>query len=49
MLFETIDNYNTEQTEHLHIDFMKDAYHATNCKNEYMQMTAWLECHEKVQ
>lgn len=49
MLFGTTDNYNTEQTERLHIDFAKDAYRATNHKNEYMQMTAWLECREKVQ
>ena len=49
MLFGTTDNYNTEQTERLHIDFAKDAYRATNRKNEYMQMTAWLERREKVQ
>ena len=49
MLFGTTDNYNTEQTERLHIDFAKDAYHATNCKDEYFQMTAWLERREKIQ
>jgi hypothetical protein len=49
MLFGTTDNYNTEQMEHLHIDFTKDAYYATNHKDEYKQMTVWLECHEKVQ
>ncbi|KAH9164605.1 hypothetical protein EDB89DRAFT_2116238 [Lactarius sanguifluus] len=48
-LFGTTDNYNTEQSERLHIDFTKDAYRATNCKNEYPQMTAWLECREKIQ
>jgi hypothetical protein len=48
-LFGTTDNYNMEQTERLHIDFMKDAYHATNRKDEYSQMTTWLECREKVQ
>ncbi|KAI9432280.1 hypothetical protein H4582DRAFT_2113196 [Lactarius indigo] len=48
-LFGTTDNYNTEQTERLHIDFTKDAYRATNRKNEYQQMTAWLERREKVQ
>jgi len=47
-LFGTTDNYNTEQTERLHIDFTKDAYHATNHKDEYMQMTTWLERREKV-
>jgi hypothetical protein len=48
-LFGTTDNYNTEQTEWLHIDFTKDAYHATNRKDEYSQMTTWLERWEKVQ
>ena len=42
-LFGTTDNYNTEQSEQLHIDFAKDAYRATNCKDEYSQMTVWLE------
>lgn len=48
-LFGTTDNYNTEQSERLHIDFAKDAYRATNRKDEYPQMTAWLERHEKIQ
>ncbi|KAI9436290.1 hypothetical protein H4582DRAFT_2112156 [Lactarius indigo] len=48
-LFGTTDNYNTEQTEQLHIDFTKDAYRATNHKDEYPQMTAWLERREKIQ
>jgi len=48
-LFGTTDNYNTEQTERLHIDFTKNAYRATNHKDEYPQMTAWLERREKVQ
>jgi len=48
-LFGTTDNYNTEQSERLHIDFAKDAYRATNHKDEYPQMTAWLECREKIQ
>ena len=48
-LFGTTDNYNTEQTEHLHIDLAKDAYRATNRKNEYPQMTTWLERRKKVQ
>jgi len=34
--------------ERLHIDFAKEAYRSTNHKNEYMQMTAWLERHERV-
>ncbi|KAH8977887.1 hypothetical protein EDB86DRAFT_2816589, partial [Lactarius hatsudake] len=47
-LFGTTDNYNTEQSEQLHINFTKDAYRATNRKDEYTQMTAWLERREKV-
>ncbi|KAJ7783991.1 hypothetical protein DFH07DRAFT_727778 [Mycena maculata] len=47
-LLGTIDNYNTEHTERLHIDFAKDAYRATNRKDEYLQMTLWLERKEKV-
>lgn len=47
-LFGTTDNYNTEQSERLHIDFAKDAYRATNRKDEYPQMTTWLERREKV-
>ena len=48
-LFGSTDNYNTEQSERLHIDFAKKAYQATNRKDEYHQMTAWLERHEKIQ
>ena len=44
----TTDNYNTENTERLHIDFAKDAYCATNHKDEFSQMTLWLERKEKV-
>ncbi|KAI9432312.1 hypothetical protein BJY52DRAFT_1132789 [Lactarius psammicola] len=48
-LFGTADNYNTEQAERLHIDFAKDAYRATNRKNEFPQMTVWLERQEAIQ
>ena len=48
-LFGTTDNYNTEQTKRLHIDLTKDAYRVTNHKDEYSQMTTWLERREKVQ
>jgi hypothetical protein len=34
-LFGTTDNYNTEQTENLHIDIAKNAYCASNCCDEY--------------
>ena len=47
-LFGTTDNYNTEQTERLHIDFTKDAYCATNHKDIYSQMTTWLQRREKI-
>ena len=48
-LFRTVDNYNTEQTEQLHIDFAKYPYQATNRKDEYPQMTMWMEHREKIQ
>ena len=48
-LFGTTDNYDTQYSEWLHIDFAKDAYRATNCKDEFPQMTLWLERKEKVQ
>ncbi|KAJ3998439.1 hypothetical protein F5050DRAFT_1798464 [Lentinula boryana] len=44
----SLDNYNTEYTERLHIDLAKDAYQATNRKDELAQMTNWLERKEKV-
>lgn len=48
-LFGTTDNYNTEYTERLHIDMAKNAYRATNRRDEYPQMTTWLECKEKIE
>ena len=47
--FGTTDNYNTEQSERLHIDMAKDAYRATNQKDEYSQMTIWVERREKIE
>ena len=47
-LFGTTDNYNTEQSERLHIDFAKDAYRATNHKDIFSQMTIWLQRREKI-
>jgi hypothetical protein len=46
-MYGTTDNYNTEYTEQLHIDLTKDAYRSTNHKNEFAQMTTWLEQREK--
>jgi hypothetical protein len=48
-LYGTTDNYNTQNTERLHIDLAKDAYRSTNSKDEYPQMTLWLERREKIQ
>jgi hypothetical protein len=48
MMLGTTDNYNTEYTERLHIDYAKDAYCATNHKDEFVQMTRWLERKEKI-
>lgn len=44
----TPDNFNTEYTERLHIDLAKDAYEATNAKDEFPQMTRWLERRERI-
>ncbi|KAG2052891.1 hypothetical protein BDR06DRAFT_982926 [Suillus hirtellus] len=46
--FGTTDNYNTEATERLHIDYTKDAYRATNKKEFLQQMTRWLERHKSM-
>ena len=46
--FGTTDNYNTEHTERLHIPYAKDAYEASNGKDEYSQMTVWVERKEKI-
>lgn len=42
-LFGTTENYNTQTTERLHIDYTKDAYNASNTRNAFAQMTKWLE------
>lgn len=47
-MFGSGDNFNTENTERLHIDMAKKAYAATNRKDEYSQMTAWLDRREKI-
>ncbi|TFK86346.1 hypothetical protein K466DRAFT_576448 [Polyporus arcularius HHB13444] len=47
-LFGTTDNSDTQHTERLHIDFAKNAYRATNRKDEFRQMTVWLERREKI-
>jgi Plavaka transposase len=47
-LYGTTDNFDTAYTERLHIDFAKDAYSATNHKDEFTQMATWLERKEKM-
>jgi hypothetical protein len=42
-LFDTTDNYNTEYTKQLHIDFAKDAYQATNHRDCHSSKGPWLE------
>ncbi|KAF8995952.1 hypothetical protein BDQ17DRAFT_1330295 [Cyathus striatus] len=37
----------TQYTECLHIDLAKDTFNATNGKDEFSQMTLWLECKEQ--
>ncbi|KAJ3792080.1 hypothetical protein GGU11DRAFT_761066, partial [Lentinula aff. detonsa] len=44
----TLDNFNTEYTKRLHIDLAKQAYRASNKKDELSQMALWLERKEKV-
>ena len=48
-LFGTTDNYDTQHSEHLHIDFAKEAYWATNRKDELSQMMIWMERKEKME
>lgn len=47
-LFGTPDNFNTSYSERLHIDFAKDAYRASNRKDEYPQMVIWLQRREQI-
>ncbi|KZV66206.1 hypothetical protein PENSPDRAFT_689159 [Peniophora sp. CONT] len=47
-LFGTADNFNTSYSERLHIDYTKSAWRATNRKDEYPQMTLWLQRREQI-
>ena len=47
-LFGTTDGYNSEASERLHIDNVKEAFHATNFKNFMPQMITWLSRREKL-
>ncbi|KAJ7572033.1 hypothetical protein C8J56DRAFT_1081438 [Mycena floridula] len=44
----SLDGYNTESPERLHIDYAKNAYHASNKKDYTIQMTNWLRRQEAV-
>ncbi|KAF8274206.1 hypothetical protein EI94DRAFT_1696142 [Lactarius quietus] len=48
-LFGTTNNYNSEQTECLHIDYTKFTFCATNQKAEKPQTTVWNEHREKIE
>lgn len=47
-LYGSTDNYDTQHTERLHIDYAKDAYRASNHRDELFQMTTWMERNEKI-
>lgn len=47
-LFGAADGFNTELPEHLHIDFAKDAYRASNKQDFEEQMVWWLQRQEAV-
>ncbi|KAI0282932.1 hypothetical protein BC826DRAFT_1093882 [Russula brevipes] len=42
----SLDVYNTEASERLHIDYAKDAYRASNRRDYVSQMTRWLQRRE---
>ncbi|KAI5999520.1 Zn-finger domain-containing protein [Pisolithus albus] len=42
------DGYNTEYLEHLHIDYAKDAYRASNKRDYVEQMAMWLQRQEAI-
>ncbi|KAF8188308.1 hypothetical protein K438DRAFT_1907473 [Mycena galopus ATCC 62051] len=47
-LFGSLDGYNTESPERLHIDYAKAGYRASNKKDYIAQMTLWLQRQEAV-
>ncbi|KAN0136268.1 hypothetical protein V8E53_005873 [Lactarius tabidus] len=47
-LFGAADNYNTEQSERLHIECAKKGFRASNFKDETKQMTTWMERQETI-
>ncbi|KAG1904176.1 uncharacterized protein F5891DRAFT_1126617 [Suillus fuscotomentosus] len=47
-LFDAADGFNTELPKHLHINFVKDAYCASNKRDYEEQMALWLQQQEAV-
>ncbi|KZS88772.1 hypothetical protein SISNIDRAFT_396786, partial [Sistotremastrum niveocremeum HHB9708] len=47
--YGSTDNYNTETTERLHINFVKTAYEHSNKKHYIAQMIIWLDRMERIQ
>jgi len=48
LLYGLADNFNTEFTKRLHIDFAKNAYASTNFKDKFPQMMLWLDWKERM-
>ncbi|KAH7917895.1 hypothetical protein BV22DRAFT_1025530 [Leucogyrophana mollusca] len=46
--FGSLDAFNSELPERLHIDYAKEAYHASNKRDYEEQMTLWLQRQEAV-
>jgi hypothetical protein len=46
ILFGSLDGFNTEHPERLHIDYAKKGYRASNKCDYVIQMTRWLQCQE---
>ena len=46
ILFGSLDGFNSEHLERLHIDYAKKGYHASNKRNYVIQMTHWLQRQE---
>ena len=44
----SLDGYNTESPERLHIDYAKEAYRASNKRDYVEQMTLWLQRQEAI-
>ncbi|KIY61058.1 hypothetical protein CYLTODRAFT_363380 [Cylindrobasidium torrendii FP15055 ss-10] len=47
-LFGTTNNFNTEMFERLHIEFAKKGWRASNHRDEFPQMTQWVNRRERI-